>query len=64
MIEKSDQAHFMWEEGWTGHEKAQLLRMAGLSFEEKIRWLEETQVLIQAFQQNRGLPPPKKNVTP
>ena len=64
MIEKSDQAYFMWEEGWAGHEKAQLLRMAELSFEKKIRWLEKTQELIQAFQQNRGLSPHKKNVTP
>ena len=63
MIEKTDQAHFMWEEGWAGHEKAQLLRMAELSFERKIQWLEETQELIQAFQQNRGFSPRKKNVT-
>lgn len=53
MIEKRDKAHLMWEEGWAGHEKAQLIRMAGLPFEEKIRWLEETQELIQAFEQNR-----------
>jgi hypothetical protein len=64
MIEISDQAHFMWEKGWAGHEKAQLLRMAELSFEKKIRWLEEAQELIHAFQQNWGLPPHTKNVTP
>jgi hypothetical protein len=61
MIEKRDKGHLMWEEGWAGHEEAQLLRMAGLSFEEKIRWLEEAQELIQAFEQNRVLSPPKKN---
>ena len=46
MIEKRDKAHLLWEEGWAGHERAQLLRMAGLYFEDKIRWLEETQELI------------------
>jgi hypothetical protein len=46
----------MQEKGWSGHEKAQLLRMAGLSFGEKIRWLEETQDLIQALQQDKVLP--------
>lgn len=53
MIEKSDETHHTWEKGWEGHEQAQLLRMAGLSFEEKIRWLEEAQELIQAFEQDR-----------
>ena len=47
MTENREQADPVWEKGWAGHEKAQLLRMAGLSFEEKIRWLEEAQELIQ-----------------
>ena len=55
MIEKSDEAHLTWERGWEGHEKAQLLRMARLSFEKKIRWLEETQDLIQALQRGKVL---------
>ena len=43
-----------WERGWDGHEKAQLLRMARLSFEEKIKWLEEAQEVIQAMQRQKG----------
>ena len=50
MIQKRDKDHHMWEKGWEGHEKAQLLRMAALSFEEKIRWLEEAQEVIQALE--------------
>jgi hypothetical protein len=61
LIEKGDKAQHMWEKGWEGHERAQLLRMARLSFEEKIRWLEEIQNLIQAFEQNKGLPLRNKN---
>jgi len=59
MTENREQADPVWEKGWAGHEKAQLLRMAGLSFEEKIRWLEDAQELIQSFEQNKILPPGK-----
>ena len=44
--------HQTWEKGWEGHEKAQLLRMAALPFEEKIRWLEDAQELIQNLEEN------------
>ena len=48
MTEKEDEiTNQMWEKGWEGHEKAQLLRMAALPFVEKIRWLEEAQELIR-----------------
>jgi hypothetical protein len=61
---KGDKPHLLWEGGWEGHEQAQLLRMAGLSFEEKLRWLQEAQELIQAFEKNRILNPPSKTVMP
>ena len=63
MTEIREKAHLMWETGWDGHEKAQLLRMAALTFEEKLRWLEETQNLIQAIQQNKVLPPRDNNAS-
>jgi hypothetical protein len=63
MVEKRDQPHLIWEVGWTGHENAQLLRMAKLPFEEKLRWLEATQELILALEQNSVLPPPGKNIS-
>ena len=47
MADPRDQSEFLWEKGWNGHEKAQFLRMARLSFAEKVRWLEDTQELIQ-----------------
>ncbi|MFC1821789.1 hypothetical protein ACFL9T_03715 [Thermodesulfobacteriota bacterium] len=56
MPENQDRLDSLWEKGWDGHEKAQFLRMAGLSFEEKIRWLEETQEMFLAFERNRSLP--------
>jgi hypothetical protein len=53
MTEKDgDKQRHMWEEGWEGHEKAQLLRMAALSFEEKIRWLEEAQEKVRILQKD------------
>jgi len=53
VTEKGDEMRRqLWEEGWEGHEKAQLLRMASLPFEQKIRWLEEAQELIQALKKD------------
>jgi hypothetical protein len=43
MIDKGMSQEQIWEKGWDGHEKAQLKRMARLSFQEKIKWLEEAQ---------------------
>lgn len=57
MTDKREKAHLVWENGWDGHEKAQLLRMASLSFEEKLRWLvEEARNLIQALQGSKESP--------
>ena len=30
-----------WEEGWSGHERAQFHRLAKLPLAEKLRWLDE-----------------------
>jgi hypothetical protein len=35
-----------WEEGWSGHDRAQLHRLARLPLAEKLRWLEEAQDLV------------------
>jgi hypothetical protein len=44
MTEGADERR--WEEGWDGHEQAQLERMAALPLPEKIAWLEEAQRLV------------------
>lgn len=36
-----------WDGGWEGHRRAQLLRLANLPLIEKLRWLEEAQVLLR-----------------
>ena len=50
-----------WEAGWQGHELAQMKRLAALSLEQKIRWLESAQEMVlqmQAAQQARRTAPP------
>lgn len=49
---RDDMQRLIWEEGWEGHEKAQLLRMAALPFEEKVRWLEKAQERVQSLQKD------------
>jgi hypothetical protein len=44
-----------WDEGWTGHERAQLVRLSRLSLREKILWLEEAQRVAQALERSRTL---------
>ena len=44
----------VWESGWEQHEKLQRRRLASLSLTEKIRWLEETQRLLNYLQRNGG----------
>ena len=53
MTDHSGGPDLLWEKGWDGHEEAQLLRMAKLPLEQKIRWLEEAQELMQSFEQSR-----------
>lgn len=36
----------IWERGWDGHARLQRERLAALSLEQKIRWLEEAQHLV------------------
>lgn len=38
-----------WEQGWDGHRKAQLLRMAKSSFAEKLKWLDDAQAALNHF---------------
>ena len=50
-----------WESDWQGHELAQMKRLAALSLEQKIRWLESAQEMAlqmqQAQQAHRTAPP-------
>ena len=39
----------VWEQGWQGHKDAQLFRMASLSLEEKLEWLEDAHNLVLAL---------------
>lgn len=42
-----------WEEGWNGHERAQRRRLAALSLDEKLRWLEEADELVRQLRRAR-----------
>jgi hypothetical protein len=56
MIEPTKQSSVVegiWEQGWEGHEQAQLERMAKLSFADKLAWLEEAHRLVQQIQAAR-----------
>lgn len=57
MREHNDSENAIWESGWDGHELAQLQRLAKLSMEQKIRWLESAQQLVQRIQQSPQSPP-------
>jgi hypothetical protein len=53
----------IWESGWDGHELAQMRRLAKLTMEQKIRWLESAQEMVWWMQQsqpakNESVPPP------
>jgi len=43
-----------WESGWEGHQKAQALRWAALSFRDKVLWLEEAQTFLIRSQVKEG----------
>ena len=36
-----------WEQGFDGHKRAQLARLAFLPFSEKLRWLEEAHRVVR-----------------
>lgn len=57
MNDRYDHPEHLWEKGWSGHEKAQLRRMSRLSFEEKIKWMEEAQKMIQDMERQKPMPP-------
>lgn len=42
-----------WERGWTGHERAQRRRLARLTMAEKLRWLEESQQVVESLTRAR-----------
>ncbi len=46
----------LWERGWDGHERAQIRRLARLSFAEKLAWLEEAHRLVQVIEAARRAP--------
>jgi hypothetical protein len=53
MSDKEDQAssdEHTWESGWDDHEQKQLRRMANLSLEQKLVWLEEAHRLVRNMQ--------------
>jgi hypothetical protein len=59
MSEAKDQANsagHAWETGWDDHEQQQLGRLADLSLEEKLVWLEEAHRLIRNMQKASGRP--------
>ena len=50
--ENSNSGDTIWESGWEGHELAQMRRLAELPPEQKIRWLESAQEMVQRMQQS------------
>ena len=51
----------IWERGWDGHERAQRERLARLTLEQKLDWLEEAQRFARDIQRDepadRSTPP-------
>ena len=43
----------LWESGFEGHRRAQMLRLARLPLAEKLRWMEEAHRLIRRIQAGR-----------
>jgi hypothetical protein len=42
-----------WSRGWAVHQRAQMLRLAGLSLAEKLAWLEEADATVRHLQRGR-----------
>jgi hypothetical protein len=53
MNEHQGKSEYLWESGWDGHEKAQILRLARLPLAEKIKWLEEAQEVIDSLKSGK-----------
>ncbi|MDR0842679.1 MAG: hypothetical protein LBP68_04580 [Acidobacteriota bacterium] len=45
-MDAATEPELLWERGWSGHEDAQLLRLARLPLSEKLAWLEEMHHLV------------------
>ena len=45
-----------WDAGWEGHQRAQLLRWANLSFRNKLEWLEEAQEMMSTLARIHATP--------
>lgn len=43
-----------WDRGWDEHRRGQLRRWAGLSFAEKLAWLDEMQRFVDAVRKSRA----------
>lgn len=46
----------LWEPGWDGHERAQRERLARLSWEQKLDWLEEAHRFVIRMRSARSSP--------
>jgi hypothetical protein len=42
-----------WDSGWEEHRRAQRQRLARLPLIEKLRWLEEAQVVVENLERSR-----------
>lgn len=48
----------LWERGWDGHERAQRERLARLTFQQKLDWLEQAHRVVLHMQAARTKPRP------
>ncbi len=49
MNSQNDNQDRAWDRGWHEHKTRQLMRLARLSFAEKLAWLENAQALADAI---------------
>ena len=62
MTKDHNESERLWERGWGGHEKAQLLRLSRLPFTEKIKWLEDAQEMLEHLSKRKN-PAKNKSIT-
>jgi len=43
-----------WDQGWNDHKRQQRRRMAALTLEQKLDWLEEAHRMVMQLQQQRA----------
>lgn len=56
MGESSPLDERVWESGWDDHTRAQRRRLAHLTFEEKLAWLEGAHEIVRQLQPKRPWP--------